>query len=137
MARILGIDYGLKRTGLAVTDPMQIIATGLTTIKSENLVDFLKTYFFNEIVEKIIIGYPLDLKGNTTHATPAVDNIIRLLNKEFANIPIEKVDERFTSRMASQTIAKSGLNKQKRQQKELIDKVSATIILQAYLEKNK
>src|SRR5678815_1114694 len=100
MPRIISIDYGARRTGLAVTDPLQIIATGLTTVESKQLIPFLKDYFSKEGVELIIIGKPKNWDDTDTHATPLVENIIKQLEKNFPKIPIKKVDERYTSKMA-------------------------------------
>ncbi|MCL6524670.1 MAG: Holliday junction resolvase RuvX [Thermoflavifilum sp.] len=133
MGRILAIDYGKKRTGLAVTDPLKIIATGLTTVASHELIPWLKRYMQTEVVEKIIIGMPLDLQGRDTDATPWVREMIRILHKHFPHIGIEAIDERLTSKMANRTLIESGLKKQARQNKALVDEVSATILLQGYL----
>lgn len=133
MARILSIDYGLKRTGLAVTDPLKIIATGLTTVESKHLIAFLTDYFRKEEVELIIIGAPKNWDNTDTHATPLVENIIGQLKKNFPAIPIQKVDERFTSKMASKAMIEMGLKKKKRRDKGLIDEIAATIMLQEYL----
>ena len=135
MPRILAIDYGAKRTGLAVTDPLQIIATGLTTVESPTLIQFLKNYFIKETVELILIGEPKNLDDTDTHATPLVRQIIARIQKEFPAIPIKTVDERFTSRMASRAMIEMGMKKKQRQNKALVDEISATIILQEYLEK--
>ncbi|RBL88669.1 Holliday junction resolvase RuvX [Chitinophaga flava] len=134
MARVMAIDYGKKRTGLAVTDPLQLIASGLTTVPTHELVPFLKKYFATEEVEMMIIGEPKNLDGNDTHATPLVAECIRVLQKNFPHIPVKKVDERFTSRMAFQSMIDSGLKKKDRQNKGLVDEISATIILQEYLQ---
>jgi putative holliday junction resolvase len=133
MARIIAIDYGLKRTGLAVTDPLQIIATGLTTIASGELIRYLKDYFSREAVELIIIGEPKNWDDTDTHATPLVRNIIKKIKKEFPSLPILPVDERYTSKMASQAMIDMGLKKMQRRNKALIDEIAATIILQEYL----
>lgn len=133
MPRILAIDYGLKRTGLAVTDPLKIIATGLTTVESKKLIPFLKDYFSKEQVEQIIIGEPKNLDDSDTHATPFVNKIIAELKKNFPLIPIEKVDERFTSKMASRAMIEMGMKKKQRQNKALVDEIAATIMLQEYL----
>jgi putative holliday junction resolvase len=133
MGRILSIDYGLKRTGLAVTDPLKIIATGLTTVESKQLIPFLKNYFSKEEVELIIIGEPRNWDDTDTHATPLVKKIIIELGKNFPSIPIQKVDERFTSKMASRAMLEMGLKKKQRQNKALIDEIAATIMLQEYL----
>ena len=111
MSRILCIDYGKKRTGIAVTDPLQIIATGLTTLDSPELISFLKKYFLQEEVEMIVIGEPKNLDDSDTHATPLVKEIIKKLEKEFPKIPIKKVDERFTSKMAKQAMIEMGMKK--------------------------
>lgn len=134
MSRILAIDYGKKRTGIAVTDPLQIIATALDTIDTEKLVWFLKKYFADEPVEKVIVGYPLNMDDTPTDATPAVDKFIRNFKQVFPQLPIEQWDERLTSKMASQAIAGMGLKKKDREQKGLVDAVSAVIMLQEYLE---
>lgn len=133
MPRIIAIDYGLKRTGIAVTDPLKIIATGLTTIESPKLVPFLKEYFQKEEVELIIMGEPKNWDESDTHATPLVKKAVEKLKKEFPHIPIKLVDERYTSKMASAAIIDMGLRKKQRQDKSLVDKVAATIILQEYL----
>jgi len=133
LPRIIAIDYGLKRTGLAVTDPFKIIATGLTTIESKQLITFLKKYFSQEQVELIIIGEPKNWDDSDTHATPLVHKAIKELEKNFPAIPIKKVDERFTSKMASQAMIEMGLKKKQRQNKALIDEIAATIMLQEYL----
>jgi putative Holliday junction resolvase len=133
LARILCIDYGLKRTGIAVTDPLQIIATGLTTVDAQQLLPFLKDYCSKEQVELIIIGEPKNLDDTDTHATPLVEKFIRVLQKTFPAIPIQKVDERFTSKMASQAMIDMGLKKKQRRDKALVDEIAATIMLQDYL----
>ncbi|WP_343692058.1 Holliday junction resolvase RuvX [Chitinophaga sp.] len=133
MGRILAIDYGKKRTGLAVTDPLQIIATGLTTIPSQTLIPYLKKYFETEQVELILIGEPKNLDGSDTDATALVAECVRILKKNFPAMPLKQVDERFTSKMAFQTMIDSGLKKKDRQNKALVDEISATIILQEYL----
>lgn len=133
MPRILAIDYGLKRTGIAVTDPLKIIATALTTIESPKLIQFLKDYFNKEEVELIIIGEPKNWDESDTHATPLVKKIVEKLKKEFPQMPIKLVDERYTSKMAGAALIDMGLKKKQRQDKSLVDKVAATIILQEYL----
>lgn len=134
MARILCIDYGKKRSGIAVTDPLQIIATGLTTIDSEALIFWMKQYFKTEEVEKVLIGYPLALDNTATDATPMVDKFIRNFKKVFPDLEIETVDEQFTSKMASAAMVEMGMKKKDRQQKGNIDELSATIMLQEYLQ---
>jgi putative Holliday junction resolvase len=133
MARILAIDYGKKRTGLAVTDPLQMIATGLTTVATHDLIPYLKKYLSQEAVEMFLIGEPKNLDGGATDATALVVECVRILQKNFPDVPVKKVDERFTSKMAFQTMIDSGLKKKDRQNKGLVDEISATIILQEYL----
>ena len=133
MSRIICIDYGLKRTGLAVTDPLKIIATGLVTVESSKLISFLKDYFAKEPVELILIGEPKNLDDSDTHATPLVEKCIKDLQKHFPGIPIQKVDERFSSKMASRAMVEMGLKKKQRRNKALVDEISATILLQEYL----
>lgn len=134
MARILCIDYGGKRTGIAVTDPLQIIATALTTIETRELIPFLKKYFSEEPVEKILIGEPLNLDDTETHATPLVKAAIARLKKEFPTLPIETVDERFTSKMASRAMVEMGMKKKDRRVKGNVDQIAATLMLQEYLQ---
>jgi len=133
LPRILSIDYGLKRTGLAVTDPLQIIATGLTTVESKQLIPFLIDYFAKEEVELIIIGEPKNWDDTDTHATPLVEKIIKQLEKNFPKIPIKRVDERYTSKMAKDAMLEMGLKKMQRRNKKLVDEIAATILLQEYL----
>jgi putative Holliday junction resolvase len=133
MPRIISIDYGAKRTGLAVTDPLQIIATGLTTVESKQLIPFLKDYFAREEVELIIIGEPKNWDDTDTHATPLVEKIIKQLEKNFPKIPIKRVDERYTSKMAKDAMLEMGLKKMQRRNKKLVDEIAATILLQEYL----
>jgi putative holliday junction resolvase len=134
MARILCIDFGLKRTGIAVTDPLQIISTGLTTVDTHNLFSFLKKYFLKEKVELIIIGQPKNLDNSDTHATPLVDAAIIQLKKEFPQIPVKTVDERYTSKMAKQAMLEMGLKKKDRRNKRTVDEIAATIMLQEYMQ---
>ena len=136
MPRILSIDYGLKRTGIAVTDPLKIIATGLTTVNSKELISFLKNYLSKEDVELIIIGEPKNMDNSDTHATPLVEKFIKELQKNFPHIPIKKMDERFTSKMASQAMLDMGMKKKQRRDKKLIDEIAATILLQDYLQRS-
>lgn len=136
MARIICIDYGGKRTGIAVTDPLQIIATALTTIHTKELIPFLKKYFQQEKVELILIGEPLNLDDSPTHATPLVYKAIQTLQKEFPSIPIKTVDERYTSKMASQAMVQMGMKKKDRQVKGNVDQIAATIMLQEYMQHN-
>ncbi len=134
MPRILAIDYGLKRTGIAVTDPFQIIATGLTTVESKQLIPYLKEYFAREPVERIIIGEPKNLDDSATHATPLVEKCVKELKKAFPSIPITKVDERYTSKMAKDAMLEMGLKKMQRRNKALVDEIAATIMLQEYMK---
>jgi putative holliday junction resolvase len=134
MARILCIDYGLKRTGIAVTDPLQIISTGLTTVDTHDLISFLKKYFLREMVELIIIGQPKNLDNSDTHATPLVDAVIIKLKKEFPQIPVKTVDERYTSKMAKQAMLEMGMKKKDRRNKRTVDEIAATIMLQEYMQ---
>lgn len=134
MARILAIDYGGKRTGLAVTDPMQIIATGLSTIDSKELIPYLKKYFVTESVELIIIGLPKNWDESDTHGTPLVEAAIKKLKKEFSLIPLKTVDERYTSKMAKDAMLQMGMKKKDRRIKGNVDIIAATIILQEYLQ---
>lgn len=133
MSRVLAIDYGKKRTGLAVTDPEKIIASGLTTVNTPALLPYLKDYIAREGVELFVVGYPKNLDGSDTDATALAEQCIRMLGKHFPAIPVKKLDERFTSKMAMQSMIDSGLKKKERRNKALIDEISATIILQDYL----
>jgi len=137
MSRILSIDYGLKRTGIAVTDDFQIIASGLTTIPSTDIIAFLKTYFSKENVETVIIGEPKQMNGLPSESTEIIEKFITQFHTEFPNMKMERVDERFTSKMAFQTMIDSGLKKKQRQNKGLIDEIAATILLQDYLNYKK
>ena len=134
VSRILCIDYGLKRTGIAVTDPLQIIATGLTTVDSKELISFLKNYFQHEMVELIVIGEPKNLDDSDTHATPLVKEIIKKLQKEFPQLPIKTFDERYTSKMAKQAMIDMGMKKKDRRNKRTVDEIAATIMLQEYMQ---
>ena len=129
----MAIDYGLKRTGIAVTDPFQIIASGLTTVESPKLIPFLKEYMRSETVELILIGEPKNWDDSDTHATPLVRQIVQRLQKEFPTIPLRPVDERFTSKLASRAMVEMGMKKKQRQNKALVDEIAATIMLQEYL----
>jgi putative Holliday junction resolvase len=135
LSRILCIDYGGKRTGLAVTDPLKIIASSLTTVETKELIPFLKKYFQQEEVELILIGEPKNWDDSDTHATPLVNQAIVKLQKEFPNIPIKKVDERYTSKLAVQAMVAMGMKKKDRQKKSNVDHIAATIMLQEYLQK--
>lgn len=137
MARILAIDYGQKRTGIAVTDEMQMIGSGLTTIPSETALVFLAVYFAKEKVERVLIGDPKQMNGQPSQSAPLIEAFIEKFIIRFPDMPLEKVDERFTSKMAFQTMIDSGLKKKQRQDKALIDEISATILLQDYLSRKK
>ena len=137
MGQILAIDYGKVRTGIAVTDDMQIIASGLTTVETPKLIDFLKKYFSENLVDEIVIGLPTDLKGNMSDIETEIQKFILVFEKEFPDKKINRLDERFTSKMASFFISQSGKNKKQRQEKGLIDKVSATILLQNFLDQKR
>ncbi len=137
MPRILSLDYGIKRTGIAVTDEMQIIASGLTTVASNELILFLKDYFTKEKVEKVIIGEPKQMNGMPSESAPIIEKFIKQFIKEFPEMPLDRVDERFTSKMAFQTMIDSGLKKKQRQNKALVDEIAATIMLQDYMSKSR
>jgi putative Holliday junction resolvase len=130
----MAFDYGTKRIGIAVTDPMQIIATALTTVHAQECIAFIKKYLETEQVEKFIVGRPLQMDGSPSESAQHVKGFMTSLRKNFPGIPIVMVDERFTSKMASATIAQSGLKKAKKHEKSLVDQVSAVIILQSYME---
>lgn len=136
MGRILAIDYGLKRTGIAVTDPLQIIASGLTTVETGTLMDFLIRYCQMETVERFVVGLPLHPDGNPAQIAPQVDGFVEKLKKQFPDIPITRQDERYTSNDAKKIILQSGIKKQKRRDKALVDKVAAAIILEQYMLEN-
>ncbi len=137
MGRILSIDYGRKRTGLAVTDTMQIIASGLTTVQSSQLIPFLREYTAKEQVEKFIVGLPKQMNNELSESWKYIKPFVDSLKKNFPSIPVEMVDERFTSVLAHQAMKDGGLKKKDRQNKALVDEISATIILQGYLESNR
>ncbi|MBU3681134.1 MAG: Holliday junction resolvase RuvX [Flavobacterium sp.] len=133
MSRILAIDYGSKRTGLAVTDELQLIASGLTTVDTPQLMDFLARYFAAEKVSKVLIGEPKQMNGQPSQSAPLIAAFVTQFSTQFPTIPVERVDERFTSKMAAQTLIDSGLRKKQRQNKALLDEIAATILLQDYL----
>ncbi|TVR43251.1 MAG: Holliday junction resolvase RuvX [Bacteroidia bacterium] len=135
MGRILAIDYGQKRAGIAVTDGLKMIAGGLCTLHVKDVMPFLKEYITRENVECIVVGEPFDMKNRASDATRFIDPFVKHLRKQFPHIPVERIDERFTSQMAMQTMIDAGLRKKARQNKALVDTISATIILQYYLEK--
>lgn len=134
MARILCIDYGKKRCGIAVTDPLRIIASGLTTVDTDSLIYWMKQYFKTESVDLVLLGYPLALDNTATDATPLVDKFLKNFKKVFPELAVETVDEQFTSKMASAAMIEMGMKKKNRQIKGNIDEISATIMLQDYLE---
>ncbi|WP_312819835.1 Holliday junction resolvase RuvX [Kaistella carnis] len=134
MSQILAIDYGRARCGLAVTDDMQIIASGLETVPTKEIFSFLKKYFQENTVEQIVVGLPTDLKGNLNEVEVEILKFLEKFKSQFPTVEIARFDERFTSKMASFFISQSGKSKKKREEKGLIDKVSATLILQNYLE---
>lgn len=135
MGRLVALDYGKVRTGIAVTDEMQLIASGLTTVNTPKLLDFLKKYLNTEKVDCIIVGAPKQMNGEVSESENLIQIFLEKLAKHFPKVLVERQDERFTSKMAFQTMLSSGIGKKKRQDKALIDQVSATIILQSYLEK--
>lgn len=134
MARILAIDYGQKRVGLAVTDEGQIIATPLTTVHSKDIINFLKEYLNREPVELFVVGEPRQMNNAPSESVKFTEPFVRLLAKTFPDVKIARIDERFTSKMAQRTILEAGARKKERQRKDLVDMVSAVIILQSYLE---
>jgi putative Holliday junction resolvase len=136
MARILALDYGTKRTGIAVTDELQIIASGLTTVETKELLHFLNDYFAEESVELVLVGEPKQRDGTHSNVEEEIRKFLLEFSKDFPEMPLQRVDERFTSKMAFQTMIDSGLTKKQRQNKALIDEISATIILQTYLQRN-
>jgi len=133
MARILAIDFGKVRTGIAVTDELQIIASGLTTVPTKELLDFLKDYVTKEQVELFLVGEPKQMDNTASESEALIKPFVSQLRTFFPEIPVKRVDERFTSKMAAQTMIDSGLKKKQRQNKALLDEISATIILQSYL----
>jgi len=136
MGRILAIDYGKKRVGLAVTDELKMIANGLTTVAADKVIDYLKDYCKKEKVELIVVGDPRQMNNEESDSVSFVKPFVNRLKKVFPDIPVEMEDERFTSQMAFQTMIDAGLGKKKRRDKALVDKISATLILQSYMENN-
>ena len=134
MSRILALDYGRKRTGIAVTDPLQIIANGLITVPTHTLLSFLSKYMEDESVERVVIGLPKQMDNTPSESMRYIEPFVRRFQKQFPEMPIEYVDERFSSALAQRTILEAGLKKKARQNKALVDEVSATIILQTYME---
>src|SRR5688500_10819695 len=135
MSSIMCIDYGGKRTGIAVTDPPKIMATGLCTVATQKLLPFLKDYLAKEPVELVLVGMPANWDDTATHATPMVQQFIRSFQKAFPSLPVQEVDERYTSKLASQAMLQMGLKKKQRQNKALVDEIAATIMLQEHLGK--
>lgn len=134
MPRIIALDYGTKRTGIAVTDELQMIASGLTTVHTKDLLEFLDNYLEKEKVECIVVGEPKDLKNNPSESAKVIDPFVRHLKKRFKQIKIDRIDERFTSSLAQDAILQGGAKRKKRQNKALVDEVSATIMLQNYMQ---
>ncbi|MCB0525678.1 MAG: Holliday junction resolvase RuvX [Saprospiraceae bacterium] len=136
MGRILAIDYGLKRTGIAVTDPLRIIASGLTTVETKELMNFLKQYCDTEEVDQFVVGLPMYKDDTPAQISPQVDQFCEALQKQFADKPVFRYDERYTSKNASKIILNSGVKKSKRRDKALVDKIAAALILEQYMEAN-
>ncbi len=134
MSRVLSIDYGVRRTGLAVTDPLQIIANGLTTVETHRLMDYLKGYLSREQVERFVVGLPKQTNGQDSDNLPRVQAFVKKLQQTFPQIPVEMWDERYTSVLAHQTMLESGIGKMARRNKALVDEISACIILQGWME---
>ncbi len=136
MARILALDYGEKRTGIAVTDPLQMIASGLTTVSTPELLDYLEDYTRAEEVERIVVGQPRQRDGSPSEVEAAIGAFLSALEKRLPGIPVSREDERFTSKMAARSLLDSGVKKKKRRDKAALDEISATLILQSYLSRN-
>ena len=137
MTRLLALDYGTRRVGIAVTDELQLIASGLCTVRTHDCMDFLIEYLSKESVSTIVMGMPKNLRNQNTDATPYVKGFAKQIRKQFPEMKVELIDERFTSKIAFQSMIDSGLKKKARQDKALVDEVSATLILQSYLEQQK
>ena len=137
MTRLLALDYGTKRVGIAVTDELQLIASGLCTIRTHDCMDFLIEYLSKESVSTIVMGMPKNLRNKNTDATPYVKGFAKQIRKQFPEMKVELIDERFTSKIAFQSMIDGGLKKKARQDKALVDEVSATLILQSYMEQQK
>ncbi|GAB4507807.1 Holliday junction resolvase RuvX [Flagellimonas sp. MMG031] len=135
MARILALDFGKVRTGIAVTDELQLIASGLTTVETKDLLDFLEGYTQQESVERFVVGLPKQMDNTASESEVLIQNFLKKLTAKFPSIPVERQDERFTSKMAFQSMLDSGMKKKKRKDKALVDEISATLILQAYLNR--
>lgn len=136
MARIVALDYGKVRTGVAVTDELQLIASGLTTVQTKDLIPFLADYVGTESVERFVVGLPKQMDNTPSESEALIQTFLQKLTAQFPDIPVERQDERFTSKMAFQSMLDSGMKKKKRQDKGLVDEISATLILQAYLNRN-
>lgn len=136
LGRVVAFDYGKKRTGIAVTDPLQLIASGLTTVATHELFAFLKQYLEEEVVVRFVVGEPKQMNNTPSEAEMFIAPFLNRLKKTFPDIPIERQDERFTSKLASRSMIEGGLKKKQRRDKALIDEISATIILQAYLNRH-
>jgi len=137
MGRIVAIDYGVRRTGLAVSDPLQIIAGALDTVPTAELISYLKEYLSRNEVDTFVVGKPLQMNGSPSQSYAGAETLVRRLQKEFPAAKVEWWDERFTSRMAQRTMVESGIGRQRRRDKALVDRISATIILQGYMDANK
>jgi putative Holliday junction resolvase len=137
MGRILAIDYGKKRVGLAVTDPLQIIASKLETVRAHDIFEYLTDYFTKETVDCVVVGYPTTMKNEASESVRYINPFLKQFQKKFPNMPLELMDERFTSKIAFQTMIDAGLKKKDRQNKELVDAVSATLILQTFMEQKR
>ncbi len=135
MARILALDYGTRRTGIAITDPFQLIASGLTTVATDDLWAFLEQYLREEDVERIVVGEPRQMDNTPSEVEGAIGGFLKELNKRYPKLPVTRQDERFTSKMALRTMVEGGMKKKKRRQKETLDQISATLILQSYLSR--
>ncbi|MBS9461552.1 Holliday junction resolvase RuvX [Flagellimonas sp. 389] len=135
MARIVALDYGKVRTGIAVTDELQLIASGLTTVETKNLIPFLADYLEHEVVEGFVVGLPKQMDNTPSESEELIQVFLNKLSARFPKIKVERQDERFTSKMAFQSMLDSGMKKKKRQNKALVDEISATLILQAYLNR--
>ncbi|WP_431161247.1 Holliday junction resolvase RuvX [Flagellimonas beolgyonensis] len=135
MARILALDYGKVRTGIAVTDELQLIASGLTTVETKELISFLDDYLKKESVERIVVGLPKQMDNTASESEESIQEFLKKLEAKFPSMPLERQDERFTSKMAFQSMLDSGMKKKKRRDKALVDEISATLILQAYLNR--
>lgn len=133
MSKILAIDYGKKRVGIAITDALQIIASGLTTVDTSKIFEFLQNLFLQEQIVKVLIGEPKQMNGQPSESAAMIDSFVEKFKTTFPNIEVVRVDERFTSKMAQQSMLQSGLKKKQRQNKALVDEIAATILLQDYL----